>query len=102
MSEGRAIAEAFHPSQYIRDELEARGWSLDDLALRMGGDFGVNRLALDFYFELGPTEPDMRIGLQSAAQLGIAFSVSPALFLNLEKAWLASSPRQEASAEDAA
>lgn len=81
-------SENMHPSTFIQEELEARGWGLDTLALKMGGDFGINRLALDFYFTIGPEQPDCRIGNEMAAQLGQAFNVSPNLLLNLEKAWL--------------
>ena len=84
----RKSAEVFHPSVYIKDELEARGWTLDMLAMRMGPEFGINRLSLDFYFEFGPTEPNMRIGEVSAKALGRAFGVSPQFFLNMEKEWL--------------
>lgn len=81
------LAEAFHPSVFIAEELEARGWSLDDLAQRMPGDFGVNRLALDFYMTIGAETPGLRIG-ESAAGLAAAFGVSPELFTNLERAWV--------------
>lgn len=89
----RIPAEGFHPSELIRDEIEARGWSLDELAMRMvGGDreqFGVQRLALDFYFECGPTEPNLRMGDDSARMMAAVFDVSTDYFINLERAWLA-------------
>lgn len=84
----RKPAIAFHPSVFIKDELEARGWTLDMLAMRMGPEFGIHRLALDFYLELGPSEPTIRIGKESAEAFGRAFGVSPQFFLNLERAWL--------------
>jgi hypothetical protein len=83
----RLPLQADHPSWFIKEELDARGWSLDDLAARMPGEFGVNRLSLDFYFEVGPTAPNMIIGKTTAYRLGIAFDVSPDFFLNLESAW---------------
>ena len=76
-----------HPSEFIGEELEARGWTRDILAVRMGGNASINRLALDMYFEVGPTAPDMGLGSDTAVQLGQAFSVSPSYFLNLEIAW---------------
>jgi hypothetical protein len=82
-----------HPSVIIAEELEARGWDRNDLALAMvGGDldqFGVTRLSLDFFFEVGPTDTALRIGDEMAAQLSRAFGVSKGFFLALEAAWLA-------------
>lgn len=87
------IAEAFHPSELIRDELTARGWTLDDLALRMAeGDreeFGIDRLALDFYFDMGPDEPSLRLGDHQARMIAAVFGVDADFFINLERAWLA-------------
>lgn len=90
--------EGIHPSELIAEEMIARGWSADDLAIRMSDgtahDFGVCRLALDFYDSCGPDEPKMRIGNITAAKLGKAFGVLAQYFLNLETAWLATlSPR---------
>ena len=83
-----ALEQRFHPSEFIQDELDARGWSLDELAVRMGGDFQVNRIALDFYMTIGPSERGLRIGKDTAAQLGGAFGTSAELWLNLERLWL--------------
>jgi plasmid maintenance system antidote protein VapI len=86
------LAEGFHPSEFIREELEARGWSLDELVMRMtDGDhdeYGVTRLGFDFYFEIGPTEPGLRLGDENARLMAAAFGVSSELFLNLERTWL--------------
>lgn len=80
-------AEAFHPSIYIKDELEARGWSIDDLAKAMPGDYGINHTALDFYLEIGPDNPTMHLG-DLAIEVSRAFGVDDSLFPNLERAWL--------------
>lgn len=88
------IAEAFHPSEYIKDELEARGWSISDLAKRIPGDYGVNHLAIEMYLDCGPEEPDMRMG-DMAEQIATAFGVSCTLFRNLENAWLAHFPSRQ-------
>jgi hypothetical protein len=79
---------AIHPSIVIQTEMVARGWTRDELAIRMGGDFGINRLALDLYLEIGPDEKDLRIG--DGEDFARAFGVSAEFFLSLEKAWLAS------------
>lgn len=89
MSASSKPAEKFHPSEYIREEMEERGWSQSDFARHMGGDWQLNMVALDFYLDIGPEESGLRIGNDTAAQLGAAFGTSAELFLNLEKAWLA-------------
>lgn len=78
-------AECWHPSVFIAEEMEARGWDRDDLARLMGGDFGISRLSIDLYFEVGPRERDLLIG--DGQDFGRAFGVSPEFFLNLETAW---------------
>ena len=37
MSVKRLPAEVFHPSEYIRDELEARGWTGEQFHIMAGG-----------------------------------------------------------------
>lgn len=78
-----------HPSFYIREEMDARGWNVATMARHMSGDFGTNYLAIDMYLAIGPERPGLRLGTM-AADLGRAFGVSEALFQNLEAAWLRS------------
>lgn len=87
-------ATAFHPADYIEDEMRARGWSRDDLARRMGDDFATERLALDLYLET--RDGGLRIGEDGAAQLARAFGTSAELWVRLERAWLASRERRAA------
>lgn len=82
-----------HPSSFVLEELEARGWSLDRLAIEMGGDASLNRLALDFWIEV--QQPNCVMG-EMADQFAVAFGVSPELFKNLEAAWRASVGEAEA------
>jgi plasmid maintenance system antidote protein VapI len=82
-------AEAFHPGEFIAEEMQHRGWDLIEMAVRMGGEsVAVNHLALEMYLTIGATDKRLRIGETMAAQLGVAFDVNPELFLNLERAWL--------------
>lgn len=81
------MAEAFHPSIYIKEELEARGWSIEDLAKAMSGDYDINYTALDFYLEIGPDNPTMHLG-DLAVEVSRAFDVDDSLFPNLERSWL--------------
>ena len=77
---------AFHPSVFIQDELDARGWSLHELAGRMDGSAHINRVSLELYMHAGPHDPGILLG-ETAAQLSQAFGVSDEFFSNLEQAW---------------
>lgn len=88
-------AVAFHPSEFIAEEMQARGWGRDDLARHMGGDFSETRMSLEFYLEVGPTQRGIRVGQHTAMQLAVAFGTSPDLWLNLEASWLAAHAEQE-------
>ena len=91
MSEENGEAElvGVHPSEFIQDELEARGWSIEILAVHMAGfEIEKNKLTLDLYSTIGPEETSMRIGDETAEKLSAAFGISAEFFINLEKSWL--------------
>lgn len=70
----------------ISEELAARGWDLDRLAVEMGRyDIGVNRLTLDMIMKCGD-DAGLLLGEAAATRLGHAFGVSAEFFLNLDKA----------------
>lgn len=78
-----------HPSEYIVDELNERGWSVSDLANKMGhNDCVLNKLSLDLYFEVGPSKPNLQLGKNMGEKLARAFDVGSTLLFNLEKSWL--------------
>jgi hypothetical protein len=98
MSKGEAMtgqdAQAVpHPSEYILEEMAARGWTRDHLALAMCADradeqeWSIWRLAVDLYFAVGPGDCNLRINPEAFAR---AFGVSEQFFVNLEQAWLRS------------
>lgn len=77
-----------HLSVILQEELDERGWTIRDLALRMGGDWnevGHNQLALEMYFEVH--DKSIIIGKVLAKGLSKAFGVSPQLFINADEAW---------------
>lgn len=90
----KIMAHVPHPTEFIEDELLARGWTADELAARMcegkQENWGIHRLALDFYFEIGPDDTNMRLGEASTKAIASAFGVNPDFFTNLENAWLRS------------
>ena len=84
----RVPAEVFPPGEYIRDEIEARGWSLDDLASRMGTtskECGIWRLVLDFTQDC--QFKGVLLGEDCANALSRAFGSSAELWLELDRRW---------------
>lgn len=70
--------EAFPPGEFIRDELDARGWTQGDLAAIIGRSVAVVNQIIN-----GKTE----ITLKTAQELSAAFGTSPEFWLNLENAF---------------
>lgn len=79
-----------HPWDFIAEEMAARGWSMDDLAGRMGWntieEWQIDRLTLDLIETI--RDPRARIGEPTIQKLAMAFGVSAELLRNLEAAWL--------------
>jgi hypothetical protein len=85
------IPTRFHVSEHIREELEARKWDLDFLAVMMEAStpefkqkVQITRVALDFLMEL--QEPNMILG-ECGPQLDAAFGVSAGFFDRLHEEW---------------
>lgn len=81
-------AEGFHPSEFILEELDARGWDINTLAQKMSGDYSVNYVALEFYLTIGKDNVGLRMGADVIRDLASIFDVSEDYFRNLEKAWV--------------
>ena len=78
MSIAALLNEVPHPGEFIRDELEARGWAQRDLAYILG----VKEQAINPIMSgKRGISPDM------AQSLSKAFGISPEYFLNLQKAY---------------
>ena len=75
----------FTPVRMSLKRLFARQWTRDRLATEMGGDWDVNRLALDLFFSV--QTQDARMGVM-AEQFARAFGTSAELWRNLEMAYL--------------
>jgi len=71
-------AEVFPPGEFIREELEARGWMQMDLADILGRPL---KLVSDIILGKRTITPETAMGL------GDAFGVDPQFFLNLESAY---------------
>lgn len=79
--------EITHPSEYIREEMDARDWGIPSMARAMGGDYDIQGLALGMYLSIGPINPGLRLGAM-ADDIARAFGTSAELWQNLEKSWL--------------
>jgi HTH-type transcriptional regulator/antitoxin HigA len=79
----------FHPGEYIRDELEARGWSQAAFALILGWRPNVVQDVI---------KGTRTISLDMAKALGAAFGTEPQVWMNLQAAYqLAVSPKTDKS-----
>ena len=82
----------FHPGEYIEDELEARGWTTHDIAIRATNDPKEQRiieLTCDLtiavtYAEIGDSAGDCILGYSTAEALAKAFGTSVEIWLNIE------------------
>jgi len=78
MKHVRTIAEAFPPGDFIREELDARGWSQGDLARIIGRPLQmVNQII----------NGKKAITAQTAKELGAALGTGPEVWMNLEAQW---------------
>lgn len=74
----RIPAEVFPPGEFVRDELEARGWTQADLAVILNKPLpAVNEIIAG----------KKAITPETAQALGDAFGVGPEFWLNLESAY---------------
>ncbi len=71
-------AEVFPPGDYLREELEARGWTQSDFAKILGRPLQtVNEII----------NGRKRITVESAKEIGLALGTGPEVWLNLENAY---------------
>jgi len=77
----RIPAEEFPVGTYIKEELDARGWTPETLAFRMCmGDYGVTLLALQMLIAV----PEARLDEETAKRMASALGVSHQFLLNLQ------------------
>lgn len=81
-SEPHIPSQAFSTWEYIADEIEARGWTVEELAIRMGGDAEINLCAMEF---LQLEEPNIHLGDEMANGLATAFGTSAEMWLRLDE-----------------
>jgi len=74
----RSPAQVFPPDDFIREELDARGWTQRDLAEILGRPTQAINAIINAKKEITP---------KTAVALGAAFGTSPEFWLNLESAY---------------
>jgi len=85
---GRKVAEAFPPGEFIKEELEARGWSQSDLAAILGRNTGTVSQIISGKQPINP---------RLAHELGAAFSTDAQSWMNLQTAYQLWKEQQEES-----
>ena len=87
-------AEVFPPGKFIQDELDARGWTVRDLAEQMGGEeveeIGLNMLTVELL--IGAPDKGMTLDADTAIGLACAFGTSPEFWTNIDQAWRSVKP----------
>jgi plasmid maintenance system antidote protein VapI len=78
-------AEVFHPAEFICEELLARGWTTEDVAVRMDGNVIRNLIALDLY--LCVHRDNLLLDDVTCGGLAKAFGVSSQFFKSLDTSW---------------
>lgn len=77
-------AEAFHPFDFIDEECEGRGWTIERLAAEMPGDDLFNLTLLRLYELRDPSHIPCSLLFD---KLGVAFGTSWEIWRNLDRGW---------------
>jgi addiction module HigA family antidote len=77
----KKIAQCYHPGEHIKDEMDARGWNVDELAKRMS--------VRDVPVEIVQALIECKIDVNANIAFGLrrAFGTSARLWINLQKAF---------------
>lgn len=81
----RVPAECWPLGHFLREEMDERGWGINDVVARMGGDPQVSEMVLRMTLTI--EDPDLLLDDETASGLSRAFDVSNEYFINLDKAW---------------
>lgn len=93
MSVERIPAEVFPLAELLGDEMEARDWTTDDVAIRMGGnEVQIAKNMLIVMLLLSVQKVSMEIGDDTLAALTRAFDVDSEFFWNIDNAWRRAPP----------
>ena len=82
-----APAEVFCLAEYLCEEMQARGWNTEDVAVRMGTPGGVAMGTFRMDIIMAVQDDGLIIEDEIFDGLARAFSVSPEFFRNLHDQW---------------
>lgn len=71
----REPAEVFPPGEHIKDELDARGWTIEEFAKRIDSPVGLIERIIS---------GEQLISIHNAQKIGDAFGTSCMIWLNLQ------------------
>lgn len=95
-------APDMHPATFIQEEMDARNWTRDRMAVAMAAadakDPGICRLELDLYLDVGLTDDRLRLG-KTGRSFAFAFGLSDEFFVRMESSWLAARPGSSPAAD---
>lgn len=80
----RKPAETFPPGEFIRDEMEARGWTDDDAHARLGND-PVRCCAFDLAVHVD--DKGLILDASTASDLALLFGGSAMYWIQIDRAW---------------
>lgn len=80
-------AEVFSLADFLCDEMDARGWTTDDVARGMGEPDKIASNALKVGLLISVQKDSLILSDDDFAGLARAFDVSEALFRNLDAVW---------------
>ena len=95
-------SERFTVGEYIRDELDARGWTTADCAARMGGEANIDELTLDLHLAAIDAPEDHAIrrgkmGVSTACGLERALGIPAKTWLVLDRRYHENRDKTDAS-----
>jgi HTH-type transcriptional regulator/antitoxin HigA len=77
-------AEVFPPGEFIRDEMDALGWTLRDVHARLGND-PVRCCAFDLVAYVD--DKNMILDRKTAADLALLFGAGAKYWLEIDRVW---------------
>jgi len=76
-------------ADFLQEEMDERGWTVRDVAMRMGGitehEIVIDWCTVDLAMHVHDT--NLLLDAETAEKLGRAFSVPPEFLVNLDASW---------------